>query len=227
MSKSNGKSNGEADTTEPLSTYQKPELTGRTDGDQHEPTSGKKNKIDLSKITVRTVKLVDDDYLEITFKQKEADGTKGNDSYDNPERPAHPDFREALDALRVHWGLLATFLEYGKKKSAASFTEDELSKFTVKGISMGKNEDDPGIVITGMKERWDKKMILVNTPFERFDVEDGVGHKFIEELKFAVDVVLNEAKEYIGGKRDKKFVQGKLDIPTPDKAAPAETPEQK
>jgi hypothetical protein len=163
------------------------------------------------------VKLVDDEYLEIEFFKEETDGTTSTQGYKNPKRPVHPDMRKALDDLRIHWALQTTFLEAGKKKSVEAFSEQELADFTVTGISMGNIADQAKVIITGYKSRKDERAVLVNAPFQFFDVKedqpDYGWNRFLDNLQQRVQKVLVEARLYIGGKRDKMVVQADMGLP--------------
>lgn len=200
-------SNGIENKTEPLSTFQDTSKTGRMDPEKQNGSSATINGLPA---IIKKVKLVDDDHLEIEFSREETDHTKGDFGYTNKKRPAHEDFRNALNRLRVHWGLLSTYLDAGKKKQISSFSDDDVKDFTVTGITVG-GEDEPWVIITGYKSRKDNKACLVNTPKQAFtqseDAPDHGFNRFLEDLQDDVNNVLKETRLYIGGKRDKKQLE--------------------
>lgn len=198
MSKSNG--NGH----EPLSNYQDLSLTGRMDPESngsHGASGGKPTRIQ----SVKVVKGLKNEFLEIEFSREERDETTGGGSYYNRKRPPHPDFTKALAGLRVHWGLLTTFLDAGKKKSVDGFDDKELENFTVTGISMGNDPDEPRVTITGYKTRKDGRAVIANAPYQLFESEEDVPdygfNRFLENLQTRVAKVMEETRLYIGGKR--------------------------
>lgn len=197
-----------------MSDYQNTKITGRKDS-----PIGSNGSAGAGDATpkIKNVKLVDDEYLEIEFFKEETDGTTSTQGYKNPKRPVHPDMRKALDDLRIHWALQTTFLEAGKKKSVEAFSEQELADFTVTGISMGNIADQAKVIITGYKSRKDERAVLVNAPFQFFDVKedqpDYGWNRFLDNLQQRVQKVLVEARLYIGGKRDKMVVQAEMGLP--------------
>lgn len=210
MSKNNG-NKLDTEGTAALSEFQNTKLTGRTD-----PGPVNKNNHVTLPTAVSKVKLVDDEYLAVEFSKSEDDGTNSTGTYENRKRPVHDDFRKALLGMRIHWALGMTYLAAGKKKSVDAFDEEDLKDYTVTGISLGKNEDETGVVITGYKTREDGKCCIANTPYQKFegdeDAPDYGFNRFLENLQDRVKKVLDETRLYLGGKRAPK-VQAELELP--------------
>ncbi len=150
-------------------------------------------------VEIKKVKKTKAERLEITYKKEDAD----NSSCEVTEKHAsrvHVDFNKALDELRVHFGLLTGYIKASDVKQPKDYGK-EIDSFHVSGFSIGGEDEDQGIVITGHRILpGSGKAIILNSPFTRFNEDPATRYKFMDELiKVLVDVK-DETTKYMGGK---------------------------
>ena len=107
------------------------------------------------------------------------------------------DLKTSFDKLHVHLAILCDEVTTPKKKD---FDAAEFEGFTVRGFSIGGNDENEGVTISGSK---DGKFGLVNlnTPFAKFD-HNNSEYPFTSELGDAIQSAIYEVEQYLfEGKR--------------------------
>lgn len=149
--------------------------------------------------------------VALTFTKIEADKTS-TDVTEIHRAPAHIDFRAAVQSLAIHFAILADYVAPKQVKMIDKYEPKLIEGFIVSGYSIGGDEDDRGITITGHKLKSNGKAIILNTPFTRFVEAEESQYQFIDHLEGRIAEVEREVNLYIGGKRAPE-PQLSLDLP--------------
>lgn len=170
------------------------------------PTKG---KFSLSK-----VKLLKDGGLDVHYEVTEV---VGNESYTNKyhvlsAKDIHPDLRKLFKDLCPIMGrvfnitsfksMIATLDFKATKKQieiADSFADECLGNIEVRGVSLSGQDDNVGVVLTGLFTVSNNLKTAINTPRMKYAVET---FGFEEELENIVCNIENEVYEFLfDGKR--------------------------
>ena len=168
-----------------------------------------KEKFSLSK-----VKLLKDGGLDVHFEVTEV---VGNESYTNKyhvlsAKDIHPDLRKLFKDLCPIMGrvfnitsfksMIATPDFKATKKQieiADSFANECLGNIEVRGVSLSGQDDNVGVVLTGLFTVSNNQKTAINTPRMKYAVET---FGFEEELENIVCDIENEVYEFLfDGKR--------------------------
>lgn len=168
-----------------------------------------KEKFSLSK-----VKLLKDGGLDVHFEVTEV---VGNESYTNKyhvlsAKDIHPDLRKLFKDLCPIMGrvfnitsfksMIATPDFKATKKQieiADSFANECLGNIEVRGVSLSGQDDNVGVVLTGLFSVSNNQKTAINTPRMKYAVET---FGFEEELENIVCDIENEVYEFLfNGKR--------------------------
>jgi hypothetical protein len=141
------------------------------------------------------VKLIEGTTPLISFVTGE--GRKKAKTTIESKTPVHDDFKSAFAGLTLHFTLLAGFVDISEIKQFGNPPKKATEDFRVSGYSIGGADDDPGIIITGIRTLKNGKTVTVNTPFTRFNEETETGYKFIDQLLESIDRVEKESAEYL------------------------------
>lgn len=116
--------------------------------------------------------------------------------------PVHQDFKNAIAGLTPHFVLLCGLADSAEVKSIAKMPAEMTKDIAAYAYSIGGNDDDAGIVISGQKTLKNGKVITINSPFTRFKEDEATAYKFIKDLAAAVEKVETEVAAYLdNGKR--------------------------
>lgn len=147
---------------------------------------------------IKKVKLTKALRLEVSYKKEEADGSTSQvDEKHNSK--AHDDFVTSMNSLRVHFGMLTGYLNPGEIRDPDVYMTN-VDSFHVSGYSIGGEDEDQGIVITGHRILPSGKAIILNSPFTRFNEDEATRYKHMDKLIARVEEVRSEAVKYLGGK---------------------------
>lgn len=150
-------------------------------------------------IEIRKVKVTKADRLEISYKKEEADGSS-SEVTEKHNSKVHEDLKNAMAQLRVHLGMMTGYIKKSDVKDPAMYGKD-VDSFHVGGYSIGGDDEDQGIVISGHRILPDGgKAVILNTPFTRFNEDEATRYKFMDQLIDLVENVRNEVNAYLGGK---------------------------
>lgn len=182
-----------------------------------------KEKFSLSK-----VKLLKDGGLDVHFEVTEV---VGNESYTNKyhvlsAKDIHPDLRKLFKDLCPIMGrvfnitsfksMIATPDFKATKKQieiADSFANECLGNIEVRGVSLSGQDDNVGVVLTGLFTISNNQKTAINTPRMKYAVET---FGFEEELENIVCGIENEVYEFLfDGKRAQMDLFGADGEPNP------------
>ena len=182
-----------------------------------------KEKFSLSK-----VKLLKDGGLDVHFEVTEV---VGNESYTNKyhvlsAKDIHPDLRKLFKDLCPIMGrvfnitsfksMIATPDFKATKKQieiADSFANECLENIEVRGVSLSGQDDNVGVVLTGLFTVSNNQKTAINTPRMKYAVET---FGFEEELENIVCDIENEVYEFLfDGKRAQMDLFGADGEPNP------------
>lgn len=203
----------------PLSEFQNTELTGRTDPGEKkgrkkaaaEPPAEEEKPAAIVKknqISIERVKIFDDHFLTISYSRIDKKGGHSDHPGERyPDRYMHDDLRNAFAKLKVHLAYRCGFIRKDEIKSTEKYAKELISGIKVTGISVKAGE---GVVITGLRKTEEKDVVIVNTPFTRFEHGNPNSYRFAEDLTRCVDELLAEAQLYLENKKVGEDPQGKL-----------------
>nr|DAM09353.1 MAG TPA: hypothetical protein [Caudoviricetes sp.] len=163
-----------------------------------------KEKFALSK-----VKLLKDGGLDVHYEVTEV---VGNESYTNKyhvlsAKDIHPDLRKLFDNLRPIMGRVFNITSFKsmmatpdfkatKKQTeiAEAFAEECLGNIEVRGVSLSGQDDNVGVILTGLFTVSNNQKTAINTPRMKFNTET---FGFEEELENNVSDIENEVYEFL------------------------------
>lgn len=146
------------------------------------------------KVRIKKAKIKDDLFLEGEYSE-ELPGHSKKDSKFSCTVPIHEDLKAAIEKLHVH---LAILCDYENTKKAASLDDLAFPAFQAKGFSIGGNEENEGVTISG---NMDGKYGLVNlnTPFKKLEDTE---YPHIGHLGACIQSAIYEVEQYLfEGKR--------------------------
>lgn len=163
-----------------------------------------KEKFSLSK-----VKLLKDGGLDVHYEVTEV---VGNESYTNKyhvlsAKDIHPDLRHLFNDLRPIMGRIFNITSFlsmvetsdfkaTKKQSELSrdFADEMLKNIEVRGVSFSGQDDNVGVVLTGLFTVSNNQKTAINSPRLKFNTET---FGFEEELENIVCDIENEVYEFL------------------------------
>lgn len=163
-----------------------------------------KEKFALSK-----VKLLKDGGLDVHYEVTEV---VGNESYTNKyhvlsAKDIHPDLRELFNDLRPIMGRIFNITSYksmmatpdfkATKKQleiADLFADECLKNIEVRGVSLSGQDDNVGVVLTGLFTVSNNQKTAINSPRLKFNTET---FGFEEELETIVNSIGNEVYGFL------------------------------
>lgn len=172
-----------------------------------------KNPRVMDIIKVRLHKTKKGNGLVLTYKKKENEDPV--DGVETHKAPIHQDLQQAIDALAIHLACM-TFYVKGSQVEDIAMPAPELSeKFHVNGYSIGGDDDNPGIVISGHHIGPNGLAVILNTPFRKFNESPASRYEFMDDLVARVNVIEEEVGQYLNG--DKRGEAAAPELPFDDK----------
>lgn len=115
--------------------------------------------------------------------------------------PPHKDLMNAMKNLVKHLVVLCDLKEADAlyEENFYDFDVDRLSQFKVTGISIGGDDENEGVVITGLKTLPNGKVLNLNSPFTKF-MDEHNSYDFEDELFNDIARCIEELREYKNGK---------------------------
>lgn len=146
--------------------------------------------------------------LVITFEK----GENGGDTVTGVETHKaiiHKDLKKAINGLGIH---LAIMTGYVNSNDVEIIKPDpkQSEKFHVNGYSLGGDDDNAGIVISGHHILNNGLAVILNTPFSRFDIDPKSRYVFMDDLQKRVADIEAEIGEYLDGNKRGEPVQQEL-----------------
>lgn len=149
-------------------------------------------------LQIKKVKLTKQGRLEIKYIKKEADNSS-SEVEEKHSSKAHKDFTDALDKMRIHLAMLFGFMKPTEVKDPVSYMTG-VGDYHVQSFSIGGEDEDQGIVISGYRILPSGKAAILNTPFTRFNEDEATRYKHMDALLKVVAEVREETVKYMGGK---------------------------
>lgn len=144
-------------------------------------------------------KLKEGTMLHVAYSETEGNNTSETNSEFTVE--VHPDLIKALKKLAPHLARLSD--QYDKSGQLSD-------KIIVRGFSEKGENEKRGVVITGLRQVGDKKL-LINSPFQRFGEEgEDVGYEQVDDLLNCVEDCKDEVLAYLFDGKYAIDPQGKL-----------------
>lgn len=163
-----------------------------------------KEKFSLSK-----VKLLKDGGIDVHYEVTEV---VENESYTNKyhvlsAKDIHPDLRNCFDRLRPIMGRIFNITSFlslmdtpdmkanqKQKDAARNFADEMLKNIEVRGVSLSGQDDNVGVVLTGLFTVSTNQKTAINSPRLKFNIET---FGFEEELENIVCDIENEVYAFL------------------------------
>lgn len=155
------------------------------------------------------VKTLKDGGLDVHYEVTE---TIGNESYTNKyhvesAKDIHPDLRKCFDCLRPIMGRIFNITSFlsmvetddfkankHQKEVARNFADEMLKNIEVRGVSYSGQDDNVGVVLTGLFTVSNNQKTAINSPRLKFNTET---FGFEEELEAIVADIKNEVYAFL------------------------------
>lgn len=155
------------------------------------------------------VKTLKDGGLDVHYEVTE---TIGNESYTNKyhvesAKDIHPDLRKCFDRLRPIMGRIFNITSFlsmvetydfkankNQKEVARNFADEMLKNIEVRGVSYSGQDDNVGVVLTGLFTVSNNQKTAINSPRLKFNTE---AFGFEEELEAIVADIENEVYAFL------------------------------
>lgn len=138
----------------------------------------------MEKVKIRKAKIKDELFLEGEFTET-LPGHSKKDSKFSCTVPVHQDLIKAFAKLPKHLAILCDGQE--------DWTKEEAEKFTVKGFSIGGNDENETVSLSGAKEG-SYGIINLNTPPQKWEASE---YKDIGELGSDINACIYEVEQYL------------------------------
>src|SRR3954468_1654574 len=112
-------------------------------------------------------------YIEINDKGDRAKMSK------SLKAPMHDDLKQAFKNIAIHLAIMTGYVATKQVKDIETPKEELTEGFIVTSYSIGGNEEDQGVVISGHKKLPSGKAVILNTPFERFTQKEETRYIFM------------------------------------------------
>ena len=142
-------------------------------------------------VKIKKAKIKEELFLEVEYSE-DLPGHSKKDTKLSCTVPVHDDLKNAFQNLHKHLALLCDQIK-AKVKNIETFTHEDLGLFSVRGFSIGGNEDNEGVTISGMFEG-KYGIVNLNTPFTKYE---SVEYPFVSELADNVESCLYEVTQYL------------------------------
>lgn len=146
------------------------------------------------------IKITAKNKVEVTYSTPAEDGGSFTANEEHNGKP-HEDFKKAMQRLAVHLAVISEFLPPKGVKNLETERDNsgEVEKFTVRGFTLGGDEDDEWIILSGYRLQSTGRALNFNTPKTDFEESDK-SYKFTEDLVKCIAEVKKECELYLGGK---------------------------
>jgi len=160
-------------------------------------------------ISITKAKIVKDAGMEIHFIETEKDNLKVPKWEKCPAIP-HADLTIAWEALAIHLAVMTGYVKPGDVKNIWKPKPEQVEGFKITSFSLGGDEEKEGIVLSGHRILWNKKAVILNTPFYRFEEQDATRYQFMDELDEALETLRDEINLFMKGTKRGASKPGEL-----------------
>lgn len=140
-------------------------------------------------VKIKKAKIKDDLFLEGTYTET-LPGHSKKDINVTCTVPVHQDLKDAFDKLHVHLAIICDQKKAPKKKD---FESTFFEGFDVKSFSIGGNDENEGVTISGSMDG-QYGLVNLNTPFTKWESED---YPFAQELTEQIESCIYEVEQYL------------------------------
>ncbi len=145
-------------------------------------------------VRIKKAKIKDELFLDVEYTE-DLQGHSKKDTKLSCTVPVHNDLKESFQKLHRH---LAVLCDEVKTPSKKEFNGAEFTEFEVRGFSIGGNDENEGVTISGSKEG-KYGLVNLNTPFKKWADEE---YPFVGDLSLDVTAAIAEVEQYLfEGKR--------------------------
>jgi hypothetical protein len=147
----------------------------------------------MEKVKIKKAKIKDGLFLDVEFTE-DLPGHSKKDTKLSCTVPVHEDLLKAFEKLPKHLAILTDALaKPSKVKKLEEWEDEELTKFAVKGFSIGGNDENEGVTLSGSK-KGEYGLINLNTPFQKWEASD---YKHIGDLGSDINDCIYEVEQYL------------------------------
>ena len=140
-------------------------------------------------VKIKKASIKDDLFLSVEYTE-ELPGHSKKETKLTCTVPIHEDLKTAFTKLHKHLAILCDEVKTPKK---TDFKTSEFETFFAKGFSIGGNDDNEGVTVSGGKEGKYGNVNL-NTPFTKYESAD---YPFVSELISDIGECIYEVEEYL------------------------------
>lgn len=160
---------------------------------------------------IEKAKIVKGTTVEIHFTEVNDKGDRSKNSK-SLGAPMHDDLTTAFANLGIHLAILTGYVKSNQVKNIETPKEELTEGFHVTSFSIGGTDEDQGVVISGHRKLASGKAVILNTPFERFEVKEESRYVYMDDLVDRLDRVKKELADYFSGAKRGAEKQQKLDF---------------
>ncbi len=164
--------------------------------------------IEITKVKIETPKK-GNQKLEIEFIKNMSNGEKRPAS-EVLDAPQHADLKQSFLNVRVHLGLMIGHIRIKEIKNILTPPDELVDPFTFHSFSIGGDDEDPGVTLTGHVILWNKKAFNFVVPYYRISESEETRYKFMDDLMAKMDRIDTEIKAYMSGEKRGTDPQGNL-----------------
>jgi len=147
----------------------------------------------MENVKIKSAKIKDGLFLEGSYTE-DLPGHSKKDSKFSCTVPVHNDLIIAFAKLPKHLAILCDGLTLPAKiKHLSDWDNEELEKFTVKGFTIGGNDENEGVTLSGAKEGG-YGLINLNTPFQKWENSE---YPYIGDLGSDINTCIYEVEQYL------------------------------
>ena len=136
----------------------------------------------MNSVKIKKAKIKDDLFLEVEYTE-ELQGHSKKDTKLSCTVPIHNDLKDAFSKFPKHLAYLCDNTEIDE--------DDKI--YDVKGFSIGGNDENEGVTLSGSKEN-DFGVVNLNTPFQKWEKSE---YHAIGVLGEEIEAAIYEINEYL------------------------------
>lgn len=154
----------------------------------------------MEKIKIIKAKILKGDKVEVDYLKAETDLSFTEINEKHTSAP-HKDLTNAFTAIAVHAALLSEFISVTEISDIENPEHPKLKDFTVSGFTVVGDEEEEGVIITGLKTLRNGKMMMFNTPLTRYNDASDNKYDHLDELHTVINIARKEVLRYLEGHR--------------------------
>lgn len=148
----------------------------------------------MNNVKIKKASIKDELFLNVEYTE-DLQGHSKKDTKLSCTVPVHEDLKFAFNKMHRHLAVLCSEVKTPKK---ADFASCEFPAFGVRGFTIGGNDENEGVTISGYKEG-EFGLVNLNSPFTKYESTE---YPFITDLGADVQECIYEVEQYLfEGKR--------------------------